>query len=122
MKSAPIRPKRLLLAAMIAGLAASAPWPLQAQQPAVNPSPPPMPSIPPAAQPGAGPGSAAQPAPPPWAAGRPEAEEALKLAPVQPPPIATPADKLPVAKLKLPKNFNLEVYAAGLTNARSLRV
>jgi glucose/arabinose dehydrogenase len=46
----------------------------------------------------------------------------LKLAPQVPPPIPTPVDKLPVAKLKLPKNFNLEVYAAGLTNARSLRV
>ena len=52
----------------------------------------------------------------------PEAEEALKLAPQQPPPLATPADKLPVAKLKLPKNFNIEVFAAGLTNARSLRL
>src|SRR5215471_16521113 len=114
------RPQRVLLAAMVAGLAA-APWPLRAQQPAVNPSPPPMPSIPPAAQPGAGPGSAAQP-PPSWTAGRPEAEEALKLTPVQPPPLATPADKLPVAKLKLPKNFNLEVYAAGLPYARSLRI
>src|SRR5262249_2910405 len=28
----------------------------------------------------------------------------------------------PVAKLKLPKGFNLEVYSSGLTNARSLRV
>ena len=121
MKSALSWPQRVLLAGMVAGLGA-APWPLQAQQPAVNPAPPPMPSIPPAAQPGAGLGSAAQPAPPSWAAGRPEAEEALKLAPVQPPPIATLADKLPVAKLKLPKNFNLEVYAAGLTNARSLRI
>jgi glucose/arabinose dehydrogenase len=121
MQSALSLPQRVLFAALLAGLA-TAPWPLQAQQPAVNPSPPPMPSIPPAAQPGAGPASAAQPAPPSWTAGRPEAEEALKLAPVQPPPIATPADKLPVAKLKLPKNFNLEVYAAGLTNARSLRI
>ncbi|MBV8936485.1 MAG: PQQ-dependent sugar dehydrogenase [Alphaproteobacteria bacterium] len=36
--------------------------------------------------------------------------------------MATPVDRLPLAKLKLPKGFNLEVYAAGLTNARSLRV
>ena len=120
MQSALSLPQRVLLAAMFAGLA-TVPWPLRAQHPAVNPSPPPMPSIPPAAQPGAGPGSAAQP-PPSWTAGRPEAEEALKLTPVQPPPLATPADKLPVAKLKLLKNFNLEVYAAGLTNARSLRI
>jgi glucose/arabinose dehydrogenase len=39
-----------------------------------------------------------------------------------PPPIPTPADKLPVTTLKPPKGFNLEVYSAGLTNARSLRV
>ena len=39
-----------------------------------------------------------------------------------PPPIATPSDKLPLAKLKLPKNFNIEVYASGMVNARSLRI
>ena len=39
------------------------------------------------------------------------------LAPVPALPIATAVDKLPVAKLKLPKNFNVEIYAAGLTNA-----
>src|SRR5205823_1325894 len=44
------------------------------------------------------------------------------LAPVPALPIATAADKLPVTKLTLPKGFNIEVYAAGLTNARSLRV
>ena len=33
-----------------------------------------------------------------------------------------PADKLPVAQLKLPKNFHLEVFASGVPNARSLRV
>ena len=118
MKAAISRP---LTAAMMGWLigAASA----FAQPPAVNPSPAPMPVPPPATQPGAGAGSAAQPAPPPsWQQGMPEGEEALKLAPQVPPPFATPVDKLPVAKLKLPKNFNLEVYAAGLTNARSLRI
>jgi glucose/arabinose dehydrogenase len=52
--------------------------------------------------------------------GRPDNEAAAKLAPVAPPPIAAAADKLPVAKLKLPPGFNIEVYAAGLANARSL--
>ena len=52
----------------------------------------------------------------------PQSDEAVKLAPVPALPIATTADKLPASKLKLPKNFNIEVYAAGLTNARSLRV
>ena len=32
----------------------------------------------------------------------------------------TAADKLPTAKLKLPKGFNIEVYASGMANARTL--
>ena len=53
--------------------------------------------------------------------GRPAGNEAAaKLAPVAPPPIAAAADKLPIAKLKLPPGFNIEVYAAGMANARSL--
>ncbi|NUU42019.1 sorbosone dehydrogenase family protein [Tardiphaga robiniae] len=31
------------------------------------------------------------------------------------------ADKLPTAKLKVPAGFNIEVYAAGMANARSMR-
>jgi glucose/arabinose dehydrogenase len=46
----------------------------------------------------------------------------MKLAPQVPPPIATAADKLPLAKLKLPKNFHIEVYASRMANARSLRI
>jgi glucose/arabinose dehydrogenase len=53
--------------------------------------------------------------------GRPaDSEAAAKLAPVAPPPIAAAPDKLPTAKLKLPPGFNIEVYAAGLANARSM--
>ena len=52
--------------------------------------------------------------------GRPDSEAASKLAPVAPPPIAAAPDKLPTAKLKLPPGFNIEVYAAGMANARSL--
>jgi glucose/arabinose dehydrogenase len=52
--------------------------------------------------------------------GRPDNEAAAKLAPVAPPPIPAAADKLPVAKLKLPPGFNIEVYASGIANARSL--
>jgi glucose/arabinose dehydrogenase len=76
--------------------------------------------------------AAAQPAPPPaapaapppsWAVGRPDNADAVKLAPVAPPPIPAAADKLPgvLAQLKLPKGFNIEVYASGMANARSLR-
>ncbi|WP_245475168.1 PQQ-dependent sugar dehydrogenase, partial [Bradyrhizobium sp. Leo121] len=52
--------------------------------------------------------------------GRPENEAAAKLAPVAPPPLAAAPDKLPLAKLKVPAGFNVEVYAAGMANARSL--
>jgi glucose/arabinose dehydrogenase len=53
--------------------------------------------------------------------GRPSTEGAMKLAPVPPPPLPTAADKLPVTKLKLPPGFKLELYAAGVDNARTLR-
>jgi glucose/arabinose dehydrogenase len=52
----------------------------------------------------------------------PDNPAAADLAPVVPPPIATAADKLPVTKLHLPKNFQIEVYASGIPDARSLRV
>src|SRR5256886_16839563 len=64
---------------------------------------------------------AAPEAPPPWAQGRPDTAIGAKLAPIVPPPLPTAADKLPTAKLKVPKGFKIEVYASGLANARSLR-
>jgi glucose/arabinose dehydrogenase len=54
--------------------------------------------------------------------GRPDTEGAKKLAPVAPPPIPTPADQLPTAKLKAPPGFKIELYASGVDNARTLRV
>jgi glucose/arabinose dehydrogenase len=100
-------PRSLALAALAAGIL-TAGVPVWAQQPAAGP-PPAAPAQAPAA-------------PPPWAQGRPDTPAVANLAPVAPLPIPTPAEQLPLAKLKLPKGFNLEVYAAGLTNARSLRV
>jgi glucose/arabinose dehydrogenase len=75
-----------------------------------------QPASPPAAAP------AAAPALPPGSPliGRPDGEAAAKLAPVAAPPIAAAPDKLPLAKLKVPAGFNIEVYAAGMANARSL--
>ena len=76
--------------------------------------------------PAASPAPAAAPAAAPLPPGSPligrpaDNEAAAKLAPVAPPPIAAAADKLPVAKLKLPPGFNIEVYAAGMANARSM--
>src|SRR6516162_9922813 len=52
----------------------------------------------------------------------PKNDAAQALKPVAPPPIATAVDRLPLAKLKLPKDFKIEVYASGMTNARSLRL
>jgi glucose/arabinose dehydrogenase len=46
---------------------------------------------------------------------------AAKLAPVSAPPLPAAADKLPTAKLKVPPGFNIEVYASGVANARSMR-
>lgn len=97
--------RQLLLAGTVAGLLLAAP--AIAQQPSAPPAAP-----------------AAQPLPPGSPLiGRPEGNPAAaKLAPVAPPPIPTAADKLPTAKLKLPPGFNIEVYASGIPNTRSLRV
>lgn len=80
-----------------------------AQQPAANPSPSPAPA-------------AAAPLPPGSPLiGRPaDSEAAAKLAPIAPPPIAAAPDKLPIAKLKVPAGYNIEVFASGMANARSL--
>ena len=79
-----------------------------------------QPATPPAASPA--PATVAAPLPPGSPLlGRPaDNEAAAKLAPIAPPPIAAAPDKLPVAKLKVPQGFNIEVYAAGMANARSL--
>ena len=76
-----------------------------------------QPANPPAA---AAPAAAPAPLPPGSPLiGRPaDNEAAAKLAPVAPPPIAAAVDKLPIAKLKVPPGFNIEVYAAGMANAR----
>jgi glucose/arabinose dehydrogenase len=99
-----------------------------AQQPANPPATAmPAPAAAPAAPAPVAPATVAQapaaaPALPPGSPmiGRPDGEAAAKLAPVAAPPIAAAADKLPTAKLKLPPGFNIEVYAAGMANARSL--
>jgi hypothetical protein len=70
--------------------------------------------------------AAAAPAPlPPGSPliGRPDNAGAMKLAPVAPPPIPATAEKLAgvPGKLTLPKGFNIELYAGGVPNARSMR-
>src|SRR5215471_17738773 len=90
-------PRSLLLAGVFLGAFSMA---ASAQQPAASPSPLP-------------PGSPL--------IGQPDNEAASKLRPQVAPPLAAAADKLPTAKLKLPAGFNIEVYASGMANARSLR-
>jgi glucose/arabinose dehydrogenase len=74
--------------------------------------------------PAAAPPAVAPAAPTPtWKQGMaPENEVTAKIAPVFPPPLPAAADKLPTARLKLPPGFNIEVYASGIANARSLRI
>ena len=102
----------MLLAGTLAGVLLSAP--AFAQQPTAPASAPPA-AAPPAAAAALPPGSPL--------IGRPEGNAAAaKLAPVAAPPIPAAADKLPTAKLKVPRGFHVEVYASGIANARSLRV
>jgi glucose/arabinose dehydrogenase len=105
-------PRGVLLAAAFIGASTLN---AAAQQPAANP---------PAANPPAAAAPAAAAPLPPGSPliGRPESEAAAKLAPVAPPPLAAAPDKLPTARLKLPAGFNIEVYASGMANARSLAV
>jgi glucose/arabinose dehydrogenase len=97
--------RSILLAGLIGGLLSAAP--AFAQQPPASEAPAAKSALPPGSP----------------LIGRPEGNEAAaKLAPVRAPPIPAPADKLPTAKLKLPPGFHIEVYASGITNARSLRL
>ena len=78
------------------------------------------------AQPAPAPGAAPAAAPlPPGSPliGRPDTEAAMKLAPVAAPPIPASAEKVGAVpgQLKLAKGFNIEVYASGVANARSMR-
>ncbi len=98
----------ILLAGTIAGVLLAAPAIAQQSAPAASP-------------PAAAPAAPLPPGSP--LIGRPEGNEAAsKLAPIAPPPIPAAADKLPTAQLKLPHGFNIEVYASGIANTRSLRV
>jgi glucose/arabinose dehydrogenase len=112
-----------LLAGTIGGLLLA--LPVAAQQSPMSP-PAGAPMAAPAASPvaPAAPGAAtAAPALPPGSPliGRPaDNAAAAKLAPVPAPPLAAAADKIPLDQLKVPKGFNLELYASGMPNARSL--
>ena len=92
---------RIAMLCAFAGLAVAA-WPAMAQQPGAS-SPP----------------KAAEE--PFWAVGRPKTGPGAQMAPVPAFPIPTPADKLPVSKMKVPPGFKVEVFAAEVFDARGLR-
>ncbi|HXJ78963.1 MAG TPA: PQQ-dependent sugar dehydrogenase [Candidatus Methylomirabilis sp.] len=56
-----------------------------------------------------------------WAIGRPKAGPGAQMAPVPPFPIPTPADKLPIGKIKVPPGFKVEVWVPEILDARGLR-
>ncbi|MGH7317911.1 MAG: PQQ-dependent sugar dehydrogenase, partial [Candidatus Rokuibacteriota bacterium] len=56
-----------------------------------------------------------------WAIGRPKSGPGSQMAPVPAFPIPTPVDKLPLAKIKVPAGFKVEVYASNVFDARGLR-
>ena len=89
----------LTLAAACAGLV---PWPAVAQQPA-TPQPPPKEEE------------------PFWAVGRPKGGPGNQMAPVPPFPIPTPADQLPISKIKLPPGFKAEIWVSEILDARGMR-
>ena len=99
-------PRQISLIVAFASLALVA-WPAGAQQqapPAAAPAPPPK-----------------QEEEPFWAVGRPKSGPGLSMAPVPAFPIPTPADKLPIAKIKVPPGFKVELFASDILDARGLR-
>ena len=102
------RSRTLLLLGLLGGISAAT-LPAAAQTPPASPAaaPPAAPAAP----------------PPSWKQGMAaDSDATAKIAPVFPPPLPAAADKLPTARLKLPPGFNIEVYASGIANARSLRI
>jgi glucose/arabinose dehydrogenase len=118
MMTSPYARRSLLLAgaflSVFAVEAAAQPASTTTEQPQPTMAPPTMAPPAPAAAPALPPGSPL--------IGRPDGAAAAKLAPVESPPIPTAADKLPLAMLKVPPGFNVEVYASGMANARSMQV
>ena len=83
-----------------------------AQQPAAQAIP--APQAQPAQQ------SLAPPPPPAWMQGRPEAMKSLTHAPHAPGLTAKAPADIKLDKIKLPPGFSIELWAAGLSNARSI--
>jgi len=62
-----------------------------------------------------------KPAPPPaWHQGKPAAMTDSKLAPLAGKMTETPANEIPVSKIKVPKGFKVELWASGMPGARAM--
>jgi glucose/arabinose dehydrogenase len=66
------------------------------------------------------PSAGAPPAAPWWAVGRPDNEAARKLAPIDYPQAPFTEDQFQLDKLTLPSGFRIELYAAGVPDARAM--
>ena len=58
--------------------------------------------------------------PPTWAQGRKPEQEAANLAPHPPGMSSLAPGEIPLSKIKLPKGFEISLYASGMPNARSM--
>jgi len=61
-----------------------------------------------------------QPAPPTWKQGQPAELANSTLAPIFTPPAPMAAEKIPVSKIQVPPGFKVELWAAGIHNARAM--
>lgn len=110
----------LVLSGLLAGPLALPAWPQQlSEQPALTP---PAADRPEATQRSTGPMIQPEPNAVPGRPDIPNAEVAKMLRGIPTPVLPTPLEKLPLALFKLPKGFKIEVYAAGIANARTLRL
>jgi glucose/arabinose dehydrogenase len=66
------------------------------------------------------PSPAAPPAPPSWAQGRAAGQDKSPLAPHNAPLTAKKAEEIPLDKIKVPDGFQVELWASGMPNARSM--
>lgn len=74
-----------------------------------------------AQQPAAPPGATTKPIEQPrWMQGQPPEMKGSPLAPIAPHLTGRPSSELPISKLKVPAGFQVEVYAEGIPDARSL--
>jgi glucose/arabinose dehydrogenase len=60
------------------------------------------------------------PAPPAWKQGQPSEMASSPLSPIAQPPAPKAPGEIPVAKIKVPQGFKVELWAHGINNARAM--